>query len=95
MRWRLIIEEFGSKLTYIKGVNNVVADVLSRMEITEKDFNPEVFAGETVKQKFPLSYKLLAEMLAKDKKLQKRLLSRTRQPTSTRRSGTPTRSTNS
>jgi RNase H-like domain found in reverse transcriptase len=27
MRWRLIIEEFGPKLTYIKGVNNVVADV--------------------------------------------------------------------
>jgi hypothetical protein len=76
MRWRLIIEEFGPKLTYIKGANNVVADALSRMKMTEKDFGPEVFAGETVKQKFPLSYKLLAEMQAKDKKLQKRLQSK-------------------
>jgi RNase H-like domain found in reverse transcriptase len=71
MRWRLIIEEFGPKLTYIKGANNVVADALSRMKMTEKDFGPEVFAGETIKQRFPLSYKLLAEMQEKDKKLQK------------------------
>jgi RNase H-like domain found in reverse transcriptase/Integrase zinc binding domain/Reverse transcriptase (RNA-dependent DNA polymerase) len=76
MRWHLIIEEFGPKLTYIKGVNNVVADALSRMKMTEKDFGPEVFAGEKVKQKFPLSYKLLAEMQAKDNKLQKRLQSK-------------------
>jgi hypothetical protein len=76
MRWRLIIEEFGPKLTYIKGANKVVADTLSRMKMTEKDFGPEVFAGETVKQKFPLSYKLLAEMQEKDKKLQKRLQSK-------------------
>ena len=27
MRWRLIIEECGPKLTYIKGKNNIVADV--------------------------------------------------------------------
>ena len=26
MRWRLLIEEFGPKLTYIKGASNVVAD---------------------------------------------------------------------
>jgi hypothetical protein len=74
MRWRLIIEEFGPKLTYIKGVNNFIADTLSRMKITEKDFSPEVFPGEKVKQTFPLSYKLLAEMQGKDKKLQKHLL---------------------
>jgi hypothetical protein len=67
MRWHLIIEEFCPKLTYIKGVNNVVADALSRMKMTEKDFGPEVFAGgERVKQKFPLSYKLLAKTQAKN-----------------------------
>ena len=32
MRWRLIIEEFGPELKYIKGENNVVADALSRLE---------------------------------------------------------------
>ena len=30
MRWRLIIEEIGPELKYIKGENNVVADTLSR-----------------------------------------------------------------
>ena len=32
MRWRLIFEEFGSELKYIRGENNVVADALSRLE---------------------------------------------------------------
>ena len=32
MRWRLILEELGPELKYIKGENNVVADALSRLE---------------------------------------------------------------
>ena len=32
MRWRLILEEFGPELKYIKGENNVVVDALSRLE---------------------------------------------------------------
>ena len=32
IRWRLILEEFGSELKYIRGENNVVADALSRLE---------------------------------------------------------------
>ena len=36
MRWRLIIEDFGPELKYIKGENNVVADALSRLEMSEK-----------------------------------------------------------
>ena len=35
MRWRLILKEFGPELKYIKGENNVVADVLSRLEMTD------------------------------------------------------------
>ena len=31
MRWRLILEEFGPELKYIKGEDNVVADALSRL----------------------------------------------------------------
>jgi RNase H-like domain found in reverse transcriptase len=46
MRWQLIIEEFGPKLTYIKGASNIVADALSRMLLTEMDFGPEVFATD-------------------------------------------------
>ena len=35
MRWRLILEEFSPKLKYIKGENNVVADALSRLEMSD------------------------------------------------------------
>ena len=35
MRWRLILEEFGPELKYIKGENNVVADTLSRLEMSD------------------------------------------------------------
>ena len=34
MCWRLILEEFGPELKYIKGENNIVADALSRLEIS-------------------------------------------------------------
>jgi RNase H-like domain found in reverse transcriptase len=64
MRWRLIIEEFGPKLTYIKRASNIVADALSRMRLTEQDFGPEVFATDAeagdFPANFPLSYKQLA-----------------------------------
>jgi hypothetical protein len=33
MRWRLILEEFGPELNYIKGEKNIVADALSRLQI--------------------------------------------------------------
>ena len=35
MRWRLILEEFGPELKYIKVENNVVANALSRLEISD------------------------------------------------------------
>ena len=75
MRWRLIIEEYGPKLTYIKGESNVVADALSRMRLSEKDFSEEAFAndiGEPLPT-FPLSYKRLAAEQANDEKLQSRI----------------------
>ena len=31
MLWRLILEEFGPELKYIKGENNIVAEALSRL----------------------------------------------------------------
>ena len=77
MRWRLIIEEFGPKLTYIKGESNVVADALSRMRLSEKDFSEEAFAGEAnagdFPINFPLSYKLIAREQQLDEQLQARL----------------------
>ena len=35
MYWRIILKEFGPELKYIKGENNVVADALSRLEMSD------------------------------------------------------------
>ena len=35
MRWRLILEEFGPELKHTKGENNVIADALSRLEMSD------------------------------------------------------------
>ena len=34
-RWRLLIEEYGPTIMYIKGIDNTVADAVSRL-----DYNP-------------------------------------------------------
>ena len=33
MRWWLLIEEFGPTIEYIKGPKNIIADVLSRLNL--------------------------------------------------------------
>jgi hypothetical protein len=35
MRWRLVLEEYGPELLYIKGEDNIVADALSRLNLNE------------------------------------------------------------
>jgi hypothetical protein len=73
MRWRLIIEEFGPELKYIKGEHNIVADTLSRLGMTEADFGPDVFAAnpqETQEQPYPLAYADIAEKQTEDANLQ-------------------------
>jgi hypothetical protein len=47
MRWRLYIEEYSPELQYIKGTHNVVADALSRLEISETSIEDtrETFLG--------------------------------------------------
>ena len=35
MRYRLILEEFGPEIKYIKGENNVVSDALSCLEMSD------------------------------------------------------------
>ena len=44
MQWRLLLKEFGPKLLYIKGENNIVANALSQLDLSEKDFSPDLFA---------------------------------------------------
>ena len=36
-RWRLLLEEYGPEILYIKGIDNTVADAISRL-----DYNPEL-----------------------------------------------------
>ena len=56
MQWRLIIEEYGPKLTYITGESNVVADALSRMRLSEKDFSQEAFPAEAAAGDVPTGF---------------------------------------
>ena len=70
MRWRLIIEEFGPKLLYIKGENNVVADALSRLALKEEEFSLDAFAFSAKDVKgFPLTYKYIYEAQQADAEL--------------------------
>ena len=76
MRWRLLLEEFGPKLTYVKGTNNIVADALSRLEISEEEFSEEAFAIELATEEdfpedYPSSHKEIAYRQKKDRKLLK------------------------
>ncbi len=65
MRQRLLIEEYGAELEYVKGENNVVADTLSRLP-TE-----EIFAfSPSTDDAFPLDLATIAAMQQKDKELQ-------------------------
>ena len=59
MRWRLIIEEFGPDFRYIQGSTNVVADALSRLDMTPSPtpVNLYEFYGATDEDiLFPLTY---------------------------------------
>lgn len=80
MRWRLILEEYGPELRYIKGTQNVVADALSRLEMmsddefqTEKDQHELLaFDDDDLPQNYPLSYAEISKEQEKDVELQQR-----------------------
>jgi hypothetical protein len=42
-RWRLLLEEFGPEIVYIKGIHNTVADAISRLE-----YDPDVKADHYI-----------------------------------------------
>ena len=87
MRWRLILEEYGPELTYVKGENNVVADALSWLNLTTNntlspnlDKMAEHFGlddEDLPADAFPLQYKMIAREKNKDKNLFKLLKSNT------------------
>ena len=85
MRWRLICEEFGATLKYIKGSHNIIADCLSRLHLepslkSEPDYDVtdeppnrplhQAFSFEELpKDAFPLRLKLIEYEQGKDKSL--------------------------
>jgi hypothetical protein len=87
MRWRLILEEYGPELIYVKGEHNVVADALSRLDLLTTpplSANLEQMAehfgiddDDLPADAFPLQYKMIAREQNKDKELLKQLKSNT------------------
>ena len=82
MRWRLYIEEYSPDLQYIKGTKNIVADALSRLDVTEPDSSDqfqqyvnvlECFAkdAEDDIDVYPLAYSFLAKAQKASKQLMK------------------------
>ena len=79
LRQRLLIEEYGAELVYVKGESNVVADTLSRLPIQEAK-NNELFLNRRVFENqisFPLDLEIIKKSQENDEQL-KRLLNDSR-----------------
>ena len=79
MRWRLIIEEYGPELCYIKGTHNVTADALSRLPTSDNVVTTqqlaELFALDDVPESsFLLTYGTLYAHQQADEPLLTKLL---------------------
>ena len=81
MRWRLILEEFGPELKYIKGENNVVADALSRLEMSDNQdiINISDIYGyndaNLPDSAYPICYHDISKAQKTDSKLKQKLVS--------------------
>ena len=81
MCWRLILEEFGPELKYIKGENNVVADALSCLENSPNQdiLNISELYGyddeDMPDSAYPIRYHDIAKAQENDAKLQQKLVS--------------------
>ena len=81
MRWRLILEEFGSELKYIKGENNVVADALYHLEMSDNQEILNIYELYGYDDKdlpdsaYPIRYPNITKAQETDAKLQQKLVS--------------------
>ena len=76
MRSRLLIEEFGPTIEYIKGPKNIVADALSRLDLVSLPSNVQDLANcygldkdDLPSDAFPITYQLINHEQNKDKTL--------------------------
>jgi hypothetical protein len=89
MRWRLILEEYGPELHYIKGEQNIVADALSRLDMTDDmplgtptvEKMAELFAADDnelpfPQETYPLTHAYMRQAQQQDQKLQQLLATR-------------------
>ena len=75
MRWRLVIEEYGPELVYIKGERDVVADALSRLAMNDDVIDNIEFISDQFglddkdlpRNMFPLKFKTIAKYQEKEK----------------------------
>ena len=76
MRWRLLLEEYGPEIVYIKGPRNVVADALSRLpkqgDIVE-DVNTVMPFVQKDKDIFPIKLEEIQERQEVNRSLRKRI----------------------
>ncbi|KAE8894605.1 hypothetical protein PF002_g28226 [Phytophthora fragariae] len=70
MRWRLIIEEFGPTIRYIKGSDNTAADALSRLPLSDDQVLDEEQCNVLHEQLYPMTYEQLARAQREDDVLQ-------------------------
>ena len=81
MYWRLILEEFGPELKYIKGENNAVANALSSLEMSDNQeiLNISEIYGYDDKDlpnsAYPIFYHNISKAQETDAKLQQKLVS--------------------
>ena len=81
MRWHLILEQFGPELKYIKGENNVVADALSCLEMSDNQDILNISELYVYDDKdmpdsaYPICYHDITKAQETDAKLQQNLVS--------------------
>ena len=76
MRWRLLIEEFRPTIKYIKGPKNIIANVLSRLNLVSLPSDLQDMADcygldkdDLSSDAFPITYQLINHEQNKDKTL--------------------------
>jgi hypothetical protein len=96
MRWRLVLEEYGPELRYIKGEHNIVADALSCLDMVpepreqgeqmDDDEIATLFAADEddYPTKFPLSYQEIKNRQKVDEEIKKLLREKSEQDKQTR-----------